>query len=87
MAQRRLTIELPGSAEALHNVLRMLLQYGLISEKKARSIEEQKGPVNKQRKKSRWEQAAERLQSENYLKGRSGEAKKLFKEFREDFEL
>ncbi|MGD2090506.1 MAG: hypothetical protein PVH61_30320 [Candidatus Aminicenantes bacterium] len=84
MAQRRLTIDLdlPGSAEALHNVLQILLQYGLISEKKARSIEQEETV-----KKGRWAQAAERLQAENYLKGRSGEVKKLFREFREEFEL
>jgi hypothetical protein len=84
MAQRRLTIDLdlPGSAEALHNVLQILLQYGLISEKKARSIEQEETA-----KKSRWAQAAERLQAENYLKGRSGEVRKLFREFREEFEL
>jgi hypothetical protein len=42
MAQRRLTIELPRSPEALHNVLQMLLQYGLISKKKAHNIEHEK---------------------------------------------
>ena len=84
MAQRRLTINLPGSAEALHNVLQILLQYGLISEKKARSIEIEKEQTAK---KSRWALAAERLQAENYLKGRSGEVGKLFKEFRDEFEL
>ena len=82
MAQRRLTIDLPGSTEALHNVLQILLQYGLISEKKARSIEQEETA-----KKGRWAQAAERLQAENYLKGRSGEVRELFKEFREEFEL
>ena len=82
MAQRRLTIDLPGSAEALHNILQVLLQYGLISEKKARLIEKEESP-----KKGRWAKAAERLQAENYLKGRSGEVKKLFREFREEFEL
>jgi hypothetical protein len=82
MAQRRLTIDLPGSAEALHNVLQILLQYGLISEKKARSIEQEETA-----KRGRWAQAAERLQAENYLKGRSGEVRKLFREFREEFEL
>jgi hypothetical protein len=41
MAQRRLTIELPSSAEALHNVLQMFLQYGLISEKKVRIIKQE----------------------------------------------
>jgi len=84
MAQRRLTIDLdlPGSAEALHHALQILLQYGLISDKKARSIEQEETA-----KKGRWAQAAERLQSENYLKGRSGEVRKLFREFREEFEL
>jgi hypothetical protein len=82
MAQRRLTIDLPGSAEALHNLLQILLQYGLISERKAHSIEQEETT-----KKGRWAQAAERLQAENYLKGRSGEVRKLFREFREEFEL
>ena len=82
MAQRSLTINLPRSTEALHNVLQTLLQYGLISEKKVRLIKQEKTT-----KKGRWAQAAERLQRENYLKGRSGEVKKLFKEFREEFEL
>ena len=82
MAQRRLTIDLPGSADALHHVLQTLLQYGLISEKKARSIKQEKAA-----QKGRWEKAAERLQAENYLKGRSGEVRKLFREFREEFEL
>jgi hypothetical protein len=39
MAQKRLTITLPRSAEALHNALQMLLQYGLISERKVQTIE------------------------------------------------
>jgi hypothetical protein len=82
MAQRTLTIDLPRSTEALHDVLQVLLQYGLISEKKARSIERKKTA-----KRGRWAHAAERFQAENCLKGRSGEVKKLFREFREDFEL
>jgi hypothetical protein len=86
MAQKRLTINLPGSAEALKNILEMLLKYNLISEKKARYIEEQEN-LTKPVKKSRWAQAAEILQSENCLKGRSKEANKLFQEFREEFEL
>ncbi|MCK4761511.1 MAG: hypothetical protein KAW12_04865 [Candidatus Aminicenantes bacterium] len=86
MAQRSLTIDLPGSADALQKVLQMLLQYGLISEKKVRTLE-QEDTAKQPEKKSRWAQAAERLQAENYLKGRSGEVKELFREFREDFEL
>ena len=46
MAQRRLTIDLPRSPKALHNVLQMLLQYGLISEKKARNIEHEETSKN-----------------------------------------
>jgi len=87
MAQRRLTIDLPGSAEALHNLLQILLQYGLISERKAHSIEQEETTKKETTKKGRWAQAAERLQAENYLKGRSGEVRKLFREFREEFEL
>ncbi|MCX6582431.1 MAG: hypothetical protein NT166_19845 [Candidatus Aminicenantes bacterium] len=86
MVQRKLTIYLPGSAEALHNALRMLLQYGLISEKKAHTIEV--GATAKSKtKQSRWGNAADRLRTENCLKGRSKEVGKLFGEFREDFEL
>lgn len=86
MAQRKLTIYLPGSAEALHNALRMLLQYGLISEKKAHTIESEETTKSKI-KQGRWEKAADRLRTENCLKGRAEEVGKLFKEFREDFEI
>ena len=86
MAQRTLTIDLPRSAEAFQRALQILLQYGLISEQKARTLEQEE-PASKPRKKSRWTKAAERFKSENYLKGRSGEVKKLFQEFRDDFEL
>lgn len=87
MAQTRLTIDLPRSAEARHNVLQMLLEYGLITEKKARTIEHQEETAEIPRKKSRWAHAVERLHAENCLKGRSREVRKLFQEFREDFEL
>ena len=40
---------------------------------------------NKVQKKSRWAKAAERIRSENYLKGRSEEANKLFRQFRDEF--
>ena len=86
MAQRKLTINLPSSSDALHTVLQLLLRHNLISEEIARTIEQQE-TGKKLKAKSRWEQAAERLRSENYLKGRSGEVNKLFREFREDFEL
>jgi hypothetical protein len=86
MAQRTLTIDLPGSTEALQRALQMLLQYDLISEQKVRAIELEE-TIKKPRKKSRWAKAAERFKKENYLKGRSGEVEKLFQEFRDDFEL
>jgi hypothetical protein len=40
---------------------------------------------NKVRKKSRWAKAAERIRSENHLKGRSEEVNKLFRQFRDGF--
>ena len=40
---------------------------------------------NKVQKKSRWAKATERIRSENYLKGRSEEANKLFRQFRDEF--
>ena len=72
----RLTIDLPGSAEALHNVLQILLQYGLISEKKARTIE-QEGTAKEPRKKSRWALAAEEMSKQGYLRGNGEELLKL----------
>ena len=86
MAQRRLTINLPGSAEALHNVLQMLLQYGLVSEKKARTIEREE-TGKKPGKKSRWTQLADEIHQKAPLKGKSEEFLKLGREFRENFSL
>ncbi|UCH97814.1 MAG: hypothetical protein JSV88_13435 [Candidatus Aminicenantes bacterium] len=39
----------------------------------------------KKSKRSRWELAAERLKSEGFLKGQGEEAKKLIRDFRENF--
>jgi len=62
------------------------LQYGLISKKKVSDIQ-QDSEVQNLGKKSRWVKAAERFQAEDYLSGRSGEVKSMFREFREDFEM
>jgi hypothetical protein len=86
MAQQKLTIELPGSAEALHNVLKMLLEYGLISEKKARTIEQDRA-VEKPVKKNRWAQVAEEMSAQAYLKGRGEELAENIREFRDGFEI
>jgi hypothetical protein len=86
MIQNKLTIDLPESPETLHKLLRILLQYGLISDKKARSIEQEE-VANKQVKKSRWAHAAERLKSEGFFRGQGEEVKKLTRDFREDFNL
>jgi hypothetical protein len=86
MAQRRLTIDLPRSPEALHNVLQILLQYGLISEKKARNIEHEE-KSNKTGKKSRWAQAAEEMSEQGYLRGKGEELLESIHEFRDDFEI
>ena len=40
---------------------------------------------NREYKKSRWAKAVERIRSENYLKGKSEEANKLFRQFRDEF--
>ena len=85
MLQKTLTIDLPESTENLHNLLKILLQYGAISDKEARVIE-QKETANKQ-KKNRWARAADRLRSEGFLKGQGDEVKKLTRDFREDFNL
>ncbi len=88
MIQNKLTIDLPESPETLHKLLKILLQYGLISDKKAISIEQkQKQAVNKQVKKSRWARAAERLKSEGFFRGQGEEVKKLTRDFRENFNL
>lgn len=85
MAQRKLTIELPSSTEALNNVLQMLLHYGLISEKKMRTIVQEK-KVKKPGKKSRWALAAEEISKENLLdNGLGEELRKYIHEFREGF--
>lgn len=86
MAQRTLTINLPMSAEALHNVLQMLLQYGLISEKKARTIEKEE-TAKRMNKKSRWEQLADEVHQKGPLKGKSEEFLKLAREFQENFAI
>jgi len=87
MAQKRLTIDLPGSAEALRNVLRILLQYGLISENKARMVAEQGGTAVKPVKKDRWALVAEEMSEQGYLKGKGEELLETIRDFREDFEI
>ena len=86
MFQRRLTIDFPRSPETLHNVLQMLLQYGLISEKKARNIEHEE-TSKKTGKKSRWAQAAEEMSEQGYLRGKGEELLESIHEFRDDFEI
>ncbi|NIM13565.1 MAG: hypothetical protein GTO45_15740 [Candidatus Aminicenantes bacterium] len=86
MAQRKLTINLTRSPEVLHDLIVFLLQRGLISEKEAHTIEQEKtdkAPV----KKSRWELAAERFDSEGFLDGQGEEVKRLIRDFREGFTL
>jgi hypothetical protein len=39
---------------------------------------------NQELKKSRWAKAVERIRSEDYLKGKSEEANKLFRQFRDE---
>ncbi len=86
MAQKKLTINLPGSAEALHNVLQILLRYDLISEQKAHTIE-QKEITKKPVKKSRWAQLAEEIHQKAPLDGKSEEFLKHVRQFRENFSI
>ncbi len=86
MAQKRLTITLPGSAEALHNALQMLMQYGLISEKKAHSIEgkrKQEESARKPGKKSSWAIVAEEMVQEGLLRGKSEKLLESIRDFRD----
>lgn len=86
MAQRKLTINLPGSPEMLHDLLVFLLQRGLISENDAHTIEQEEAS-KVSTKKSRWALAAERLDSEGFLDGQGEKVKKLIRDFRESFTL
>lgn len=86
MTQRRLTIDLPGSPEALRNVLQMLIHYGLISEQKARNIEQGK-PIKRQKRKSHWARTADEMSKQGYLQGKGEELLESIHEFRDDFEI
>jgi len=86
MAQKKITITLPGSIEALHHVLQVLLQYGLISEETARSIKNADG-TDRREKKSCWAQFADKIHQEAPLKGKSEEFLRLSREFRENFSI
>jgi hypothetical protein len=86
--QKKLTINLPESPEALRYLLKVLQKMGLISDKKAHSIEKEE--LNSQPQpipKSRWTHAAERLQQEGFLKGQEDEVKNLTRDFRENFNI
>lgn len=85
MSQRQLTINLPESVETLNKVIKFLLQYDLIPEKVARTLEpEETG--NKPMKKSRWALVAEEMSEENLLgDGLGEELRQYIHEFRDGF--
>ena len=85
--QKKLTISLPESPEILNKLLVTLRQFGIITDKKARAIKKQKEQASNQSPKTRWQLAAERLQSEAYFKGQGDKVKELTREFRDDFDL
>jgi hypothetical protein len=87
MAQRKLTINLPGSPDVLHELMFFLIQRGLISEKEAQTIEQQEETTKGSEKKSRWEQLADEIHKKAPLKGKSKEFLKMVREFRENFSL
>jgi hypothetical protein len=85
--KRKLTIKLPESAETLSEVLKFLLQYGLISKKEAFAVEHEE-TVNRPGKKSRWALAAEEMSKENFLDdGLGEELRNYIHEFREGFAI
>jgi hypothetical protein len=85
MMQKKLTINLPESAEILQQLLRFLLQYDLISEKEALTIEPDETAIKK-KEKNRWATAAEEMSKENLLSGGLGEElRQYIHEFREGF--
>jgi hypothetical protein len=87
MIQRELTIKLPESAEALNEVLKFLLKYGLISKKEARAVEHEE-TANRSGEKSRWAQTAEEMAQENFLDdGLGEELRNYIHEFREGFSI
>jgi hypothetical protein len=82
--QKQIKIDLPGSPEVLHDLMRFLLQHGLISENEAHTIEEKK-PSKTAGNKSRWAKAAQRFRSEGFLTGQGDQVKEYIREFREGF--
>ncbi len=86
MAHNKLTIELPRSSDALHGVLQVLMQYGLISEKKVRTIQQERG-TEKPIKVSHWAQVAEEMCAQEYLKGKGDDLIESFQTFRDNFEI
>jgi hypothetical protein len=84
MTQRQLTIDLPESAKVLHHVLQVLLKYDLISEEKARTLEQER---RARKPMSRWVLAAERFDSEGFLDGKSDRVKEYIRDFRDGFNL
>ena len=86
MSPRKLSIELPESAKSLNSVLKFLSKHGLISQAKAATLTKE-NTLRKTAGKSRWAKIAERFKKEAFLKGQGQEAKKLFRDFREGFNL
>ena len=83
--QKTLTINLPDSAEAVREVLRTLLRFGIISRKEVIDLEQEE-PVKQTRKKSRWALTAEEMSKENFLdNGLGEELRNYIHEFREGF--
>ncbi len=87
--EKQLTINLPESTEMLNKLLVILRQYGLVSKKKIETIQQnhQTETPMESPKKSRWAMAADRLQSEGFLKGHGEEVQKLTQDFKENFSL
>jgi hypothetical protein len=87
MIQRELKIKLPESAEALNEVLKVRLKYGLISKKEAIAVEHEE-TANRPGEKSRWALTAEEMSKENFLDdGLGGELRNYIHEFREGFAI
>jgi len=64
----------------------MLLQYGLISEKKARTITQEE-THKKSRGENRWALVAEEMSQQGFLEGSGDDIMETIRDFRDGFEI
>lgn len=86
MAQRKITIMLPDAADARRKAVEMLLQFGLISQQKAHSIDRDEIADTPERG-NRWARVAEEMSAKGQLAGVDEELLEDVRGFRDDFEI